>query len=71
MVLLIAAQKFHSKGDVLVPLPRQEAHVSAVERRLEDVLLVNVVVTVAWEDLDRGRNPEDHQQSSSKAQDTC
>lgn len=57
MVLLITAQELHPKGDALVPLPRQEADVSAVERRLEDVLLVDVVVAVAREDLERRRKP--------------
>lgn len=50
-MLLVTAQKLHTKGDPLVPFPRQDAHVSAVERRLEDVLLVNVVVTVTRKDL--------------------
>lgn len=58
MVLLITPQKFHSKGDALVPLPRQEADISAVERGLEEVLLVNVVVAVTWEDLDKGQTPK-------------
>lgn len=52
-MLLVAAQKLHSQGDALVPLPRQDADVSAVERGLKDVLFVNVVVAVALEDLDR------------------
>lgn len=51
--LLVTAEKLDSQGDALVPLPRQDANISAVERRLKDVLFVNVVVTVAWEDLDR------------------
>lgn len=52
-VLLVTAQKLHPKGDPLMPFPRQDAHVSAVERRLKEVLLVNVVVTVARKDLER------------------
>lgn len=51
MELLVTAQKLNSQGDALVPLPRQDADISAVERRLKDVLFVNVVVAVAWEDL--------------------
>lgn len=34
-----------------MPLPRQDADISSVERGLEDVLFVNVVVAVAWKDL--------------------
>ena len=44
--LLITAQQLHSQGDALVPLPWQNANVSGVERRLKDVLFVNVVVTI-------------------------
>lgn len=55
--LLVTAQKLHSQGDALVPLPRQDADISAVEGGLKDVLFVNVVVAVAWEDLDRERHP--------------
>lgn len=51
--LLVTAQKLHSQGDVVMPLPRQDADVSGVERRLKDVLFVNVVVAVAWENLKR------------------
>lgn len=36
-----------------MPLPWQDADVTAVEWRLKDVLFVNIVVAVAWEDLDR------------------
>lgn len=57
MALLVAAQKLHSQGDALVPLPRQDANISAVEWRLKDVLFVNVVVAIAWEDLNRGGQP--------------
>lgn len=49
--LLVTAQKLHSQGDVVMPLPRQDADVLGVERRLKDVLFVNVVVAVAWENL--------------------
>lgn len=52
-MLLVTAQQLHPKGDALVPLPRQDADVAAVERRLKDVLLVNVVVAVASKDLGR------------------
>lgn len=52
-MLLVTAQQLHPKGDALVPLPGQDADVAAVERRLEDVLLVNVVVAVASKDLGR------------------
>lgn len=65
VVLLITAQEFHSKGDALVPLPRQEAHVSAVERGLEEVLLVNIVVAVTWEDLDKNETNEKSEHSYS------
>lgn len=51
--LLVTAQKLHSQGDVVMPLPRQDADVLGVERRLKDVLFVNVVVAVAWENLKR------------------
>lgn len=51
--LLVTAQKLHSQGDVVMPLPRQDADISVVERRLKDVLFVNVVVAVAWENLKR------------------
>lgn len=34
-----------------MPLPRQDADVASVERWLEDVLPVNVVVAVSWKDL--------------------
>lgn len=51
--LLVTAQKLHSQGDVVMPLPRQDADISGVERRLKDVLFVNVVVAVAWENLKR------------------
>lgn len=49
--LLVAAEQLHPQGDALVPLPRQDADVASVERRLEDVLPVNVVVAVSWKDL--------------------
>lgn len=52
-MLLVTAQKLHSQGDVVMPLPRQDADISGVERRLKDVLFVNVVVAVAWENLKR------------------
>ena len=55
--LLFTAQELHPQGDALVPVPRQDADVSGVERGLEDVLFVNVVVAVAWEDLDREKQP--------------
>lgn len=55
--LLVTAQKLHSQGDALVPLPRQDAHVAAVERRLKYVRFVNVVVAVAREDLHREEEP--------------
>lgn len=51
--LLVTAQKLHSQGDVVMPLPRQDADISGVEGRLKDVLFVNVVVAVAWENLKR------------------
>jgi len=49
--LLVTAQQLHPQRDALVPLPRQDADVAAVERRLQEVLLVDVVVDVAREDL--------------------
>lgn len=52
--LLITAQKLHSQGDVVMPLPRQDPDISAVERRLKDVLFVNIVVAVARENLKGG-----------------
>lgn len=55
--LLVAAEELDSQSDAFVPLPRQDAHVSAVQRRLEDVLLVNVVVAVPREDLAREEQP--------------
>lgn len=56
-MLLVTAQELHSQGDALVPLPRQNADISGVKRRLKDVLFVDVVVAVAWEDLDREQQP--------------
>ena len=38
-----------------MPLPGHHAHVAGVERRLEQVLLMTVVVDVTQEDL-RGKN---------------
>lgn len=55
VALLITTQKLHAQSDALVPLPRQDAHVSAVERRLKNVLFVNIVVRVTGEDLHRRR----------------
>lgn len=55
--LLIAAEELDSQSDAFVPLPWQDAHVSAVQRRLEDVLLVNIVVAVPQEDLEREEQP--------------
>lgn len=55
--LLVTAEKLDSQSDAFVPLPRQDADVSAVERRLEDVLFVNVVVAVSREDLDGEEQP--------------
>lgn len=49
--LLITAQKLHSQGDALVPLPGKDADISAIEGWFKDVLFVNVVVAVSWEDL--------------------
>lgn len=49
--LLITAQHLHSHSDALVPCPRQKADESGIEGRLEHVLFVHVVVTVAREDL--------------------
>lgn len=51
MELLVTAQQLHAQGDAPVPLPRQDADVSAVDRRIEDVLLVDVVVAVSWKNL--------------------
>lgn len=56
-VLLVTAQQLHSQGDALVPVPWQDAHISAVERRLKDVVFVNVVVAVTWKDLETEQRP--------------
>lgn len=45
-VLLVTAQELHSQGYALVPLPWQDADVSAIEWWLKDVLFVNIVVAV-------------------------
>lgn len=55
--LLVTAQKLDPQSDAFVPLPRQDADVAAVQRGLEDVLLVDVVVAVPGEDLDREEEP--------------
>lgn len=57
VVLLVTAKKLDSQGDAIVPLPRQDANVAAVERGIKDVVFVNVVVAVAWKDLDREQQP--------------
>lgn len=51
-VLLVTAQELHSQGDALVPLPWQDSNISPIERWFKDVLSVNVVIAVTWEDLD-------------------
>ena len=50
-VLLVAAQQFHSQRDALMPRPWQDADESGIEGWLKYVLLVDIVVTVAGEDL--------------------
>lgn len=57
VVLLVTAQELHPHGDALVPLPGKDADEPAVDRRLEDVLFVNVVVAVARENLRRRQKP--------------
>lgn len=52
-VLVIAAQQLHAQSDALVPLPGDDSDVPGVERRLEQILLVGVVVDVTWEKLQR------------------
>lgn len=58
--LLVTAQQLHSQGDAPVPSPRQDADESGVERRLEQVLLVDIVVAVAREDLEVGESNHTH-----------
>lgn len=53
--LVVAAQQLHAQSDALVPLPGENAHVPGVERGLDDVLLVGVVVDVALEKLQRNK----------------
>ena len=50
--LLITAQQLHSQGDALVPCPREHADESGVERWLKYIFFVDIVVAVAWEDLE-------------------
>lgn len=52
-LLIVAAQQLHAQSDALVPLPGHHADVPGVERRLEEVLLVGVVVHVALEELQK------------------
>lgn len=56
-MLLVTAKELHAQGDALVPLPRQDADISPIERWLKDVLFVNVVVAVTWKDLDTEQQP--------------
>lgn len=63
-VLLITAQKLNSQGDALLPLPRQDTDKAGVERRLKDVVFVDVVIAVAWKDLERGQQPIRVEQST-------
>lgn len=53
--LLITAQQLHAQSDAPVPLPREDADVSSVDRRIEDVLLVDVIVAVSWKNLTKGK----------------
>lgn len=49
--LILAAQQLHSQCDALMPLPREHADKSGIERRVKYVLFVHIVITVAREDL--------------------
>lgn len=51
--LLITAEQLNSQRDAPVPLPWQNSDVPSVDRRIKDVLLVDVVVTVSKENLTR------------------
>lgn len=58
--LLVASQQLHSQGDAPVPRPRQDADESGIKRRLEQVLLVDIVIAVAGEDLEVGESNHTH-----------
>lgn len=59
-VLVIAAQQLHAQSDALVPLPGDDSDVPGVERRLEQILLVGVVVDVTLEKLQRNERTVQH-----------
>lgn len=52
-----AAQQLGPQGDAAVPRPGQDAHVPRVDRRVDDVLAVSVVVEIPLENL-QGSNGE-------------
>lgn len=49
--LFITAQQLHAQRDAPMPLPREDANISGVDRRIEDVLLVDVIVAVSRKNL--------------------
>lgn len=65
-VLVIAAQQLHAQSDALVPLPGDDSDVPGVERRLEQILLVGVVVDVTLEKLQRNERTVQHVLFSEK-----
>lgn len=50
-VLRCAAQQLRPQGDPAVPRPREDADVPGVDRRVDDVLTVCVVVKISLEHL--------------------
>lgn len=53
-VLRCAAQQLRPQGDPAVPRPREDADVPGINRRVDDVLTVRVVVEIPLEHL-RGK----------------
>lgn len=51
MELFVTAQQLHAQSDAAVPLPREDADVASVDRRIKDVLLVDVIVAISWKNL--------------------
>lgn len=49
--LFITTQQLHAQRDAPMPLPREDANISGVDRRIEDVLLVDVIVAVSRKNL--------------------
>lgn len=51
----LTAQQLQAQGDAVVPGYRQDTHIASQDGRLEQVLLVGMVVPVAREDLEAER----------------